>query len=57
MTPQQAQAMLQKLGCTFVSQKDGINWYRAADTSWVALKSLGNGTVELRKLPAGSCGC
>ena len=57
MTETQAMQLIQQHGATFVTQKDGIDWWRLPDKTWLAKRAAGHGMVELRKLPADACGC
>lgn len=57
MTHLQAAQLVTNYGATFVVTKDGIEWWRLQDRSWLALKKYTNGTAEVRQLPANACGC
>ncbi len=43
--------------------KDGLRWWRLPNVNattkgdWLAVKTLPNGMVEVRQVPAAACGC
>lgn len=57
MTPQQAAQLLQQHGAAFVTTKDGVEWWRLPDQTWLGKRALQNGLVEVRKFTANACGC
>lgn len=57
MTEGQAAQLVVQHGATYVTTKDGIEWWRMPDKSWMAVRKFGNGTAEVRHLGANACGC
>jgi hypothetical protein len=57
MTAAQASATLSAHGATFVTVKDGVEWWRTQDGSWIAKQASYGGDVVLKKLPAHACSC
>lgn len=57
MPTTQADALLSQHGATFVTTKDGIDWWKAADGYWLAKKFVAPGYVELRRLSPEACNC
>lgn len=54
---QQTDLYLSQAGATFVRTANGVEWWRLKDNSWLARREVGGGMFELRRFPAGSCGC
>lgn len=57
MTEAQAAATLHAQGASYKAFKNGVQWFKARDGSWIAKTVAKNGDVTLQRLPAGSCGC
>ena len=57
MTEGQAQATLQTLGAQYRATKGAVQWYRAADGTWVAKTVDGRGDVRLQRVAGNACGC
>jgi hypothetical protein len=53
-TKAQSDAWLVQRGASYVTTKDGVEWWRLPNRNWVSRKSLASGYVEMREAP---CGC
>lgn len=57
MTEGQAQATLQARRAQYRATKGLVQWYRAADGTWIALTRDGRGDVRLQQVASNECGC
>ena len=53
----QANALLVQHGATFITKKDGIDWWKAKDGYWLGMRVVSPGFVELRRMSPESCNC
>ncbi len=56
LTKQQSDAQLIQWGAAFVTNRDGIEWWRLPSGQWIARRET-NGMYELRSFPASACNC
>jgi len=56
-TVQQAQQYLQQVQAKYVTVKSGVQWWKLPDGSWIGVRTVSPGWVELRRAAAGACGC
>ena len=56
MTDEQATAVLTSNGAKYVTTKQGVQWWKTQDGSWIA-KSVQGLDVKLQRLHGNACGC
>jgi hypothetical protein len=56
-TQAQSDALLTQRGATFVADRQGVQWWKLPDGSWIARRATQPGYVELRSFPANACNC
>ncbi len=57
MTELQAWVVVQQRKAVLVQTKDGIEWWKLPDKSWLAVRKDGRGSADVRAVPANACGC
>lgn len=58
MSEAQASTLCVSYGATFVkTDKQNVSWWRMPDKTWLGVKKVGNGRVEVRRVSAEACGC
>lgn len=56
MTEAQASQVLLQHRATFVTTKDGLEWWRLPSGDWLAVKKSG-GQAVVRQVPKSACNC
>lgn len=57
MTEAQVSVLLARLGASYVTTKNGVEWWRLPSGEWLGKRRLANGAFEVRRFPPNSCGC
>lgn len=57
MTVAQAQQLCVSYGATFKVAKGDVSWWVLPDKTWLGVKTVAGGLVEVRRVSAEACGC
>ena len=57
MTKADAEQLCSAYGATFVKRAGAIDWWKLPDGTFLGVKNLDNGLVEVRRVSADACGC
>ena len=57
MTEVQARMLVMQHGAQLVAKKNGVEWFKKADGSWLALSPLSGGQFQVQAVSKEACGC